>query len=432
MEQKRKISVRKVLQVLLTLVVSVGCVIAISGASNKEIRKTLTGVEVHIKNNKHKFVDEAQIKKELLGSTNVKHLALNTVNTAAMEQKIKNIPWVANAQIYVDNKKVLHVNVTQRVPVARIFEESGKSYYIDGTLSIMPTCDRYVYYTTIVTGVPPIIDNKLNDSANKSLMSQITYLVKRIERDSFWNAQVSQIVMSTDRSFEIVPVLGNQRIILGDTSRLDEKLDNLFAFYKKILTRVGWDKYDVLDLRYKGQVVASPVLEWKKPAGAINELQWVETIKSKASYNKNVFTLDSNNNAVINKAVAPVQAVAVPVRTLVVNDAPAKKPAEPAAKPVAKPAVKPVVKIGPPEDKPVKKEVAQKPVAKAKVVAKPAAKPKVTPAASKKVTKKPPVKKEPVKKAQAKATDKKKEVNKKKVDKAKENKSTPKYLYNNH
>ncbi len=434
MEKKRKISVRKVLQVLLTLVVSVSCVIAISGASNKEINKNLTGVEVHIKNDKYKFVDEAQIKKELLGNMqNVTHMTANTVNTGAMEQKIKNIPWVANAQIYIDNKRTLHVNVTQRIPVARIFEEGGKSYYIDGTLSIMPTCDRYVYYTTIVTGVPPIIDNKLNDSANKSLMSQITYLVKRIERDSFWNAQVSQIVMSSDRSFEIVPVLGDQRIILGDTSRLDEKLENLFAFYKKILTRVGWDKYEVLDLRYKGQVVASPVLEWKKPAGAINELQWVETIKSKASYNKNVFTLDSNNNAVINKAVASVQAVIAPVKTLEVANAPAKKPAQP----VTKPAAKPVVKIGPPEDKPIKKvvtpkPVTPKPVAKAKVVAKPTAKPKATVSASKKITKKPPVKKEPVKKVQAKATDKKKEANKKKADKTQEKKSTPKYLYNNH
>lgn len=420
MEQKRKISVRKVLQVLLTLVVSVGCVIAISGASSKGVSKKLTGVEVHIKNNRHKFVDEVQIKKELLGDMkSVTHLALNTVNTAAMEQKIKDIPWVANAQIYVDNNRKLHVNVTQRIPVARIFEEGGKSYYIDGTLSIMPTCDRYVYYTTIVTGVPPIVDNKLNDSANKSLMAQITYLVKRIERDSFWNAQVSQIVMSSDRSFEIVPVLGDQRIILGDTSRLDEKLDNLFAFYKKILTRVGWDKYQVLDLRYKGQVVASPMLEWKKPAGAINELQWVETIKSKTAYNKNVFTLDSNNNAVINKAVAPVQAVAAPVKTLVVNNAPAKK--------VENPSAKAPVKIGPPEDKPVKKAATPKPVAKEKA-SENKEKPKATVSASKNVTKKPPVKKEPVKQ---KATDKK-QVNRKSVDKTQEKKSTPKYLYNNH
>ena len=408
METKRKISARKVIQVLLTLVVSVCCVIAISSASGRDVNKKLTGVEVHIKNDRHKFVDEDQIKTELLGDMkSVKHLTLNTVNTAAMEQKIRSIPWVANAQIFIDNKKTLHVNVTQRVPVARIFEEGGKSYYIDGTLSIMPTCDRYVYYTTVVTGVPPIIDNKISDSANKSLMGQIAYLVKRVESDSFWNAQVSQIIMSADRSFEIVPVLGNQRILLGDTSRLDEKLDNLFAFYKKILTRVGWDKYQVLDLRYKGQVVASPMLEWKKPAGAINELQWVETIKSKAAYNKNVFTLDSNNNAVLQKAEAPTQPVVAPQQKPTATAVPVKKPTETVAKPP--------VKIGPPEDKPTK------PAAKANAKAN---RPKATGSASKNVTKKPPVKKQ--------ETKDKKEVKQKNAGKKEENKPAAKYLYNNH
>jgi cell division protein FtsQ len=379
-QQKRKISARKVIQVVLTAVVSIGCVIAISSASNKEITRNLTGLEIHIKNDKYKFVEAAEIKKGILvNNPDAAHMPMNKVNIGAIEQKLKKNPWVANAQVYIDNKRMMHVNVTQRVPVARIFEESGVSYYIDGTMSIIPTSDKYVYYTTVVTGVPSIVNNKISDSANKSLMSQITYLVKRIERDSFWSAQVSQISMSAERTFEIVPVLGNQRILLGDTSRLDEKLDNLFVFYKKVLARVGWDNYEVLDLRYKGQVVASPALEWKKPTGAISDLQWVETIKSKSAYNGNTFTLDSNNNAVMSKAqvvaVAPAQSQtlvvsAAPVKKVIVEKPVAKSVAEPVSKPAVvntirkpEPQAKPVVKIGPPAPKETK--VAKKSAMKA-------------------------------------------------------------------
>jgi cell division protein FtsQ len=466
-QQKRKISVRKVLQVLLTLVVTVGCVIAISSASHKEIIKTLTGLDIHIKNDKHKFVDAQLVRKDILANyPDVIHMPVNKVNIDVIEQKLKKNPWVANAQVYIDNKRMMHVNITQRVPVARIFEESGASYYIDGTMSIMPVSDRYVYYTTVVTGVPPIQNNKISDSANKSLMSQITYLVKKIERDSFWSAQVSQINMTTDRSFEIVPVLGDQRIVLGDTSRLDEKLENLFTFYKRVLSRVGWDKYEVLDLRYKGQVVASPALEWKMPAGAINELQWVETIKSKSAYNSNTFTVDSNG--VVTKTAAPIVAVASAPsqQTLIVKDAPKTKPAaQPQAKSadvrkpalkavtksvakigppeppkdnpkVAKPAIKAVkkavLKMGPPEDKataknakPAKKETGRKTVEKKKQVAKVSAKkekPKTTVSAAKKVTKKPPVKKEDKKKTTS---------NKQSPAKKPEEKKAAKYIYNN-
>jgi cell division protein FtsQ len=277
---------------------------------------------------------------------------MSLLNIGKMDAAIAKNPWVANAQVYIDNNRLLHVNVVQRVPVARIFEENGRSYYIDGTMSIMPVSDQYTYYTTIVTGVPRLS----NDSTGKSLMSQVAYVVKRIEQDTFWSAQVSQIIMSADRTFEIVPVLGSQRILLGDTTRFNEKLDNLFAFYKKIMNRIGWDRYQTIDLRYKDQIVASPALQWKVPKETLDGMQWVETIKAKSAYNKNVFSLDSNNVAVVNKQPVMVASTAPMQPTLVVGNSNAgahgaekEKAGEkkPAAKVEAKPVVKTAAKAGP-------------------------------------------------------------------------------------
>src|ERR1044072_7501184 len=187
MEKKRKISVRKVLQVLVTLIVTTSCVIAISGASNKEISKTITGINIKIKNAQYHFIDKAEIKNMLFANRHldIMHTPVNKVDIHSMEKIISANSWVANAQVYVDNRRVLHVNVTQRVPVARFFEETGNSYYIDSTMSMMPISNRYVYYTTVVTGVPIL----KNDSTGKSIMSQVAYLVKQIDRDTFWNAQ---------------------------------------------------------------------------------------------------------------------------------------------------------------------------------------------------------------------------------------------------
>ena len=378
MTKKRKISVRKIMQMLVTIIVTVGCVIAISSASKREITKTLSGLEINIKNDKHRFVDEQQVK-DLLVSKGGFDLTtpMSLLNIGKMEKALGTNPWVANAQVYIDNNRLLHVNVIQRVPVARIFEENGRSYYIDGTMSIMPVSDRYTYYTTIVTGVPRLS----NDSTGKSLMAQVAFMVKRIEQDTFWSAQVSQIIMSANRTFEIVPVLGNQRILLGDTARLDEKLDNLFAFYKKIMKRIGWDRYEVIDLRYKDQIVASPALQWKVPKETLDGMQWVETIKAKAAYNKNVFTMDSNNVGVVNRQPVMMASTAPIQPTLVVGNSKAaahgaKAKAEEDT-PVAKPEAKLQVKGG---HKPV-------PAAKTLVVKK-LEKPNTTKAAAKPVEKK--------------------------------------------
>jgi cell division protein FtsQ len=434
MEKKRKISVRKIMQMAVTLVVTVGCVIAISSASNKEIKKNITGVDIFIKNDKHKFVDEQMVRTVLSNAygLDMTSIPVSKMNIRAIEDTIRTNKWVADAQVYIDNMRVLHVKVTQRVPVARIFEETGNSYYIDKSMNTMPTSDRYSYYTTVVTGVP-----HLNaDSMGRSLLGQVAYVVKHIEGNKFWNAQVSQIIMSPDRSFEIVPVLGKQRILLGDTSMLDVKLDNLLAFYKKVMTRIGWDRYEVIDLRYKGQIVASPKLEWKQPADkAMNELQWVETIKAKAAYNKNVFSMDSNNVATVIKQTAPVETRVPVAAAVVVNAGAAQNRAQekPVAKPVVKPAVvnKPVAKPTPAVQAKPQPKVTAKPV----VAKKPAAKPTVgknatsakkvtaTAASAKKAVKK--TTKKDDKKDKNKTTKDKKQAAKQKDDKQK----TGKYIY---
>jgi cell division protein FtsQ len=119
---------------------------------------------------------------------------------------------------------------------------------------------------------------------DNAMKAQIVALVKYVENSDFWRAQISQIIVTDDRMFEVVPVLGKQKILIGDTSRLDEKFDNLYAFYKKVLNRIGWEKYEVLDVRYAGQVVAAPALPWKPPIdNAMSNMNWVKSIIGKDS-----------------------------------------------------------------------------------------------------------------------------------------------------
>ena len=277
-KKKRKISIRKVLQAALTLVLGVCCLLAMVSASKTEDRQTLTNVNVHINNaKKYHFIEEKQILDEAIVNRNVDimNTPIGRLDMRAMESVLKNDPWVADAQLYVDNSRTLNIVVTQRLPVARIFEQGGHSYFIDTTLSTMPLTPNFVYYTSVVTNVPVLG----NDSASISLKKQLVKIVREIQMDTFWNAQVSQIIVDSALSFELVPVLGDQRIIFGDTTRAREKFDNLYAFYRNVLNRIGWDHYETLDVRFKGQVVASPALPYTGPADkAIANMNWVNSI----------------------------------------------------------------------------------------------------------------------------------------------------------
>ncbi len=278
MKEKRKISVRKILQVSFTLVASVCCVVAMVSASRIDDRKVVKSVAVHLKNDKkYHFIQEQQILDLAIGNrgVDVEHTPVPLLNLHGMEQAIKADPWVANAQVYVDNEKVLQLYVTQRIPAVRIFQQDSKSYYLDTTLSIMPLSASNIYYTTVITNVPEL----KNDSASWALRKKIITLVRTIQADTFWNAQVAEVEVDSLGQFELLPVLGDQKILFGDAVNIKEKLANLFSFYKNVLNRIGWDKYDVLDVRFAGQVVATPSLPYNGPVDkVVTNMNWINSI----------------------------------------------------------------------------------------------------------------------------------------------------------
>lgn len=84
-------------------------------------------------------------------------------------------------------------------------------------------------------------------------------MIRHIISDSFLNADITQIVATGDKrrslQLAIVPRVANVTVDLGTTENLERKLATLRRFYDKGLSRIGWDKYSQISLRYDGQVV---------------------------------------------------------------------------------------------------------------------------------------------------------------------------------
>lgn len=89
--------------------------------------------------------------------------------------------------------------------------------------------------------------------------TKLLTFVENVENDDFWSAEVVQIVVTVADSgaleVELVPRSGRHTILFGRLENIEQKFDNLLCFYRKGLGRIGWDKYKVIDVRYRGQVV---------------------------------------------------------------------------------------------------------------------------------------------------------------------------------
>ena len=71
-----------------------------------------------------------------------------------MENLLEENVWVKDAQLYFDNKDVLHVTVKEREPIARIFTTAGKSFYIDEEEQTMQLSDKLSAKVPVFTGFP--------------------------------------------------------------------------------------------------------------------------------------------------------------------------------------------------------------------------------------------------------------------------------------
>ena len=192
-----------------------------------------------------------------------------TVNVSEIEKSLNSHADISNAEVYMSINGEVKVEVKQRKPVVRIINLDGDSYYIDDVGTFMPLSNKYTAKVLIASGIlsepfikryPYSISDIGKDSLlNKtSMLDEIYAMANYINADKFWRSQIQQIYINNDRDMEIVPIVGDQKIIFGDTTFMDEKFKKLLTFYRQGLNTTGWwDKYSIINLKFKNQIVCT-------------------------------------------------------------------------------------------------------------------------------------------------------------------------------
>jgi cell division protein FtsQ len=252
-----KISIRKVLFTVAWLAAGAGLLGLLIAAIGKRNSEECTDYKITIKGTQNNFfVDKKDVERLLKASAkgNIKGQPMAAFNLRKMEALLEDNVWIRDAELFFDNQQVLHTSVWEREPIARIFTTGGSSYYIDSSKRRMPLSDRLSARVPVFTGFP---DRKVLTKKDSALLDDVKTVALYIMEDDFRMAQAAQIDITKQRTFEMVPVIGNHIVQLGNAENLEQKFNRLFIFYKQVAGKTGFDRYSTVNVQYAGQVIGT-------------------------------------------------------------------------------------------------------------------------------------------------------------------------------
>jgi cell division protein FtsQ len=244
----------RILWVIFLVVVGFILLTAVARKRNDFARDT--AVEVMPLAGGNKLISEGDVKQALLRSfgNTLEGTELRHLEVERMERELEKDPFVADAETYIDQQSNLHVRIEQREPLLRILDKDGGNYYLDGNGAKMPPSKNFAARVLVATGNIPAYTIDFQKTRRNKLRDLFA-LAKTLLDDPFFSTFIQQIHINNNQEFVLVPLVGDQKIIIGNVRRLEEKLSRLRIFYKEGMPYAGWRKYSTIDVRYAGQVV---------------------------------------------------------------------------------------------------------------------------------------------------------------------------------
>lgn len=223
-----------------------------------EVKKSevvCSSIKVYIPGSQY-FIDRQEVDhilrsngRQLIGSK------IENINIQALENKLKANPFIEYAKVYMDMDGVINVEISQRQPILRLLNRFDQDFYVDQHGLKIPLSANFTARVLAANGyIDELFANQV-DTLHTEMARELFKTADFIRKDSLWDAQIAQLYVNQDHEIELIPRVGNNRILLGDADSLRTKFHNLLVFYKKALPKVGWDAYKIINIKYANQVI---------------------------------------------------------------------------------------------------------------------------------------------------------------------------------
>lgn len=248
-ETKRKIVLGLKMLLLFVFVVLFTALIIYARGQEKDI--LCNEILVNINNGDElQFLSEQDVLDYInnYGQNLVINQAIQDISLSDIEQRIEESQYVAKADVYTNFEGKMRVDVLQKKPIYRVFNNKGVSYYVSEKGESIPISSKFTPRLIVATG-------NLSNQEGEAIHQDLLKIVEFVQEDEFWEALIGQIEVAENGDYLLYPKIDEHRINLGNTERLEEKFKLLQIFYQEALKNVNWKLYKEINLKFKGQII---------------------------------------------------------------------------------------------------------------------------------------------------------------------------------
>lgn len=255
---------KKGLKNIVGFLLLVGFFVLVSFAKNEQEKKLVKKVDVSINATKgDPFMDEDDVinlvysRQDTLVGKPLGNLHLNEV-----ENLLRKESSVKNAEAYVKHNGDVHLQVELKKVIARIKPDSTSGFYVDEDGGTMPWLTKYSPRVLTVTGHLANYNRYLKDtlvqvdlSTHSKLVKDVYEFAQYVNKDSFWRSQIGQVYINKKGDAILIPLIGNEEFVFGELTDYKKKLGKIKRYYNEIAPKMGWDKYQEVNVKFEKQIV---------------------------------------------------------------------------------------------------------------------------------------------------------------------------------
>lgn len=255
------------MKISLWILVAAGVVTVLVFANKEEKEKKYTQPIISIHVDGDAFLTEPELIDRLkLHRLIQKNDQVGNLNIRKIEYVISLMPEVKNVKVFKRIGNEWDIQLNLRKPIARIFNKSGQSFYLDEDGYLMNRSSLHTARVLVFSGVisdrfsPNSIFKIINNDSLKSIrnLDDIYRISNYVCNDPILHKMIGQVYREKNGDFVLIPIVGDQKINLGTANSdadVKDKFERILEFYKEAMPFEGWNKYSEISVKYEGQIV---------------------------------------------------------------------------------------------------------------------------------------------------------------------------------